>query len=262
MVLAMAAQRAENEYVGIATGLMDQFAVTFGVEGAAQLLDCRTYEHRPVRIPGNAAIVVCDSKVSRRLVSSGYEDRRRDCERAAGSLAEAGLDVTALRDVTPGMLEANARLMDDVALRRARHVVSENIRVRDTVAALEADDLEAVGRLFVESHRSLRDDFEVSTAELDFLVETAIGVPGVYGARMTGAGFGGCTVNVVDPDAIDALRSAIADTYRARTGLDATTMRVWPSKGVGPLDDANLPAADLPPAVAAGPASAASKGGR
>jgi galactokinase len=213
---------------------MDQFAVTFGVEDAALFLDCRSLDHRAVAIPPGAAIVVCDSRVERRLVGSEYDDRRADCERAAATLARVDPSVSSLRDVTPAMLDAHRDLLDARAYRRARHIVTEDVRVLDTVRALEAGDVATVGRLLVEGHRSLRDDLEVSTPELDLLVEIATATPGVLGARLTGAGFGGCTVNLVETDAVDRLADAIADAYREWTGLDPLVLPVRASSGAGP----------------------------
>jgi galactokinase len=237
MALALAAQRAENAYVGVQTGLMDQFAVTFGVEDAAVLLDCRSLEHRSVALPRDeVVVVVCDSGVQRRLVGSEYDHRRADCERASAALARLDPAVHALRDVTPQLLEAGREALDARAYRRARHVVSENGRVLEMLAALDGGDLESVGRVLAASHVSLRDDFEVSTPELDLLVEIATSTPGVLGARLTGAGFGGCTVNLVRPDAVDRLERAILDTYPEFTGLTPTVIRVRPARGVGPLE--------------------------
>ncbi|HET9457501.1 MAG TPA: galactokinase [Candidatus Limnocylindrales bacterium] len=236
--LARICQRAENEYVGVRCGLMDQFASACGVRGSALLLDCRSLDWRSVRLPQELALVVLHSGSSRSLGASAYNTRRAECE--AGVAAAARLDpaVRSLRDVTPELLAAAAGAMDDVVLRRCRHVVAENERVGAAVAALESSDHGALGALFAAGHASLRDLFEVSSPELDALVEIAVAVPGVVAARMTGAGFGGCTVNLVRPDAVGALRAAVAAGYTNRTGLVATVLEVDAAAGAGPLTEA------------------------
>jgi len=227
-------QRAENAYVGANVGLMDQFASSLGVRGAALFLDCRTLAWRPVPIPlASHALVVCHTGSSRRLVASEYNARRAQCEAAVSVLAGIDPSIRALRDVTPGMLPEVRARVDEETYRRCEHVVLENGRVLATVAALEAGDLAAVGRLFAESHASLRDLYEVSSAELDALVEIANSTPGVVGARMTGAGFGGCTINLVARDAIDDLRAAVDRDYSARTGLTPAVFAVEPAVGAG-----------------------------
>ena len=233
MDLALLAQRAENEYVGVACGLMDQFASANGKAGAALLLDCRSLEYRPVPLPGGLTIVVLDSSSPRRLAASEYNSRRADCERGAALLATKYPGVSSLRDVTLPMLEATADLLGAQVLRRCRHVVEENGRVLEAVAALEAGDLDLVGRLFAQSHASLRDLYEVSSPELDALVDIAASVPGVVAARMTGAGFGGCTVNLVEPDSVEALRAAVASEYSVRMGRRAGFHVVGAVDGAG-----------------------------
>jgi galactokinase len=230
--VARAAQRAENEFVGVACGLMDQYAVTFGEAGRALLLDCRSVSHRTVRLPDGLAIVVVDSGVRRRLAASGYGDRRAACERAVGQIRATGAAVESLRDVTREVLEAARPAMDDEAYRRARHVVTENDRVLATAEALEASDLDALGRLFAAGHASLRDDLEVSTPELDRLVEVATAVPGVVAARMTGGGFGGSIVALADPGAVEGLGAAVQQRYRPPSGTAVTVRQVRASQGV------------------------------
>jgi len=231
MALARTAQRAENAFVGVQSGLMDQFAVAFGLAGHALLLDCRSLEHRPIALPAGVSLVLCHSGVPRGLAGSAYNERRAECDRAVAALRELDPTVRTLRDVTPALLAAGADRLDDVARRRATHVVTEDQRVLDTVVALETGDLPAVGAAFAASHRSLRDDFEVSSPALDALVDIAIGVPGVIGARLTGAGFGGCTVNLVRDEAVDALRGAIVADYPARTGLTPMVLEVRAADG-------------------------------
>ena len=192
--LALLGQRAENGFVGVQSGIMDQFAVTLARAGHALLLDCRDLTYRHIPIPVGVAIVVCDSRVKRRLKESGYNDRRAATEAAARRLG-----LPSLRDAT---LE---QVADDP---RARHVVSENERTLRGAAALEAGDLETFGALMDASHASLRDDYEVVPPELDELAAALRLVPGCYGSRITGAGFGGCTVSLVRDDAVDAAREA------------------------------------------------------
>ena len=231
MHLAQTAQRAENAYVGVNSGLMDQFAVTFGRADHALLLDCRSLEHRPVPLPAGTTIVICHSGSPRKLAASEYNTRRAECERAVATLREIDPAVRALRDVTPELLEANRDRLDDVAYRRARHVATENARVLAVIDALEAGDLDAVGEAMGASHRSLREDYEVSSPALDALVEIAGAVEGVIGARLTGAGFGGCTVNLVRDEAVAAVRDAVFAEYPGRTGLTPRVFEVRAADG-------------------------------
>jgi galactokinase len=235
LALARAAQRAENAHVGVPCGLMDQFAVTCGVEGAALLLDCRSFAHEVVSIPEAAALVVCDSGVPRRLAASAYAARRAECERALEQIRRVAPQVRSLRDVDEALLAKVAPELDAVALRRARHVVSEDARVLAAADALRSGDLRPVGRLLVAGHASLRDDFEVSTPELDQLVGIATDVPGVYGSRLTGAGLGGCTVTLVESTAAPALMTRLRADYRTPSGEAPFVARVRPSHGASAL---------------------------
>jgi galactokinase len=237
MSLALACQRAENQWVGVSCGIMDQFAVTFGAPDAAMLLDCRSLEHRRVPLPlASHAIVVCDTRSPRRLSASDYNARRRECEVAAERLAARWPEVRALRDVKPEMLDAVRDELDPVSFKRARHVVGEDARVLAFVDALSRGDVTQAGRLLGESHDSLRDLFEVSSPELDALVEIASAVPGVAGSRMTGAGFGGCTVSLAARDVVEELRSAVAREYPARTGGQAAVYEVAIVDGAGTVE--------------------------
>jgi len=233
LTLARICQRAENGYVGVQSGLMDQFAESCGVAGSALLLDCRSGEWRPVPLPPDVALVVCHTGSPRRLGGSEYNTRRSQCEAAVAALTIEDPSIRSLRDVTPEVLDAARDRLDPIAFARAEHVVTENARVGKTVAALDAGDLAAVGRLFAASHASLRDRFEVSSPELDTMVEIATQVPGVIAARMTGAGFGGCTINLVRPAAIGALRRAVETRYPARTGLTPMVLPVRAAAGAG-----------------------------
>lgn len=232
MRLVHLVQRGENGYIGLNNGIMDQFASVFGEAGCALLLDCRSLEHRAIALPVDGlALVACHSGSPRRLEASAYNERRAQCEAAVAAIAAIEPGVAALRDVTPAMLEAVRGRLGDVAARRAQHVVDEDRRVLDTVAALGAGDLAEVGRLFYASHASLRDLYEVSSPELDALVAIARATPGVVGARLTGAGFGGCTINLVRRDAVPALREAVLRDYPARTGLAPRVFEVEASAG-------------------------------
>lgn len=232
MALARAAQRAENAYVGVNCGLMDQFASAFGEPGHALLLDCRSLEHRaiPLADPG-LVLVACHSGSPRRLESSAYNERRSQCEAATAEIARTEPHVTALRDVTPAMLEAARPRLDPLVAARAEHIVHENARVLAAVAAVEAGDVAELGRLFYASHASMRDLFGISSPELDALVEIASEVDGVIGARLTGAGFGGCTINLVRRDAVPALRDEVVRRYPERTGLVPRVFEVAASHG-------------------------------
>ncbi|MGQ9778312.1 MAG: galactokinase [Bacillota bacterium] len=212
-------QRAENLFVGVNCGIMDQFIARLGRAGHALLLDCRdlSYNYYPLD-PAKARVVVVDTGIKHALVASEYNRRRQECELGVAVLQSRYPAVRALRDADAAMLAAVESAMDPVVARRCRHVVEENGRALAAARALAAGDLEGFGRLMYESHASLRDLYEVSCPELDLLVELARGVPGVYGARMTGAGFGGCTVNLVRPEAVEEFAAAVKEGYAARTG--------------------------------------------
>jgi galactokinase len=213
---------------------MDQFASACGVAGDAVLLDCRSLEFRPIALPlATHTLVVIHTGSTRSLTTSQYNVRRAQCEAAATALGARDPSVRSLRDVTPAMLPRMRDLVGDEEFRRSRHVVMESGRVIETIDALAAGDLAAVGRLWAASHASLRDDFEVVSPELDALVEIATAVPGVAAARMTGAGFGGCTINLVERGAVDTLRAAVAAEYPARTGLAPRVYAVDAVAGAG-----------------------------
>jgi galactokinase len=235
--LAVLAQRAENEYVGVRCGLMDQMASALGERDSALHIDCRSTEYRAVPLPlAEHAIVACESGSPRRLESSEYNARRAECETVVAALQAIGAPVRALRDADLDMLADLGDRIDGVARRRAEHVIRENQRVGATVTAMESGDLAQVGELFAESHASLRDLFEVSSPALDALVDIAGAVPGVVATRMTGAGFGGCTVTIVQRGAVADLRAAVAERYTPRTGLQATVHAIEPAAGAGLAD--------------------------
>ena len=216
--LARVCQRAENEFVGVNCGIMDQFVSLLGQRDHALLIDCRSLDYRLVPLPPDVRVVVLDSGVRRDLATSAYNERRAQCEEGVRLLQQRLPRVQALRDVTPADLERYAATLPPVVRRRCRHVVLENQRVLDGVAALERGDVSAFGAAMNASHVSLRDDYQVSCPELDALVEAAGARPGCLGTRMTGAGFGGCTVNLVRAEAVGAFVPAVQAAYQAQTG--------------------------------------------
>ena len=231
--MAAIAQRAENAYVGVNCGIMDQFASAAGKAGYSLLIDCRTNEFQLAQIPPGLSIVVCDTGSPRRLTSSEYNTRRSECELGVALIAEREPGVKALRDVDEAMLARNRARLPEVVARRCQHIVEEDARVASTVAAMAAGDLGEVGRLFAASHASLRDLYEVSSPALDAMVEIAAAVPGVVASRMTGAGFGGCTVSLVRYGSEEALRERVMSEYPARTGLQPRVYAVAAVDGAG-----------------------------
>jgi galactokinase len=217
--LALLCQRAENEFVGARVGIMDQFVALFGQVRKALLLDCRSLEFELLPLPDNVRLIICNTMVKHALASSAYNERRAQCEEGVRHLAQFLPNVKALRDVTIEQLEQYREGLSDVVYRRCRHVITENARVLAAGEALERHDLGQFGRLMAESHTSLRDDYEVSCWELDVMVELARKVEGVYGARMTGGGFGGCTVNLVREDKADEFRKQVGREYEHITKL-------------------------------------------
>ncbi|HSH77067.1 MAG TPA: galactokinase [Herpetosiphonaceae bacterium] len=216
--LAQLGQLTENQFAGVNSGIMDQMISALGQADHALLIDCRSYDYRPIAMPSNVRILVCDSKVSRELAGSAYNERRAQCEEAVKRLQAVLPGIKALRDVTPEQLSAHADLLPPLILRRARHVVGENGRTLEGAERLQAGDLAHFGVLMNESHRSLRDDYEVSSPQLDALVAAAQSVSGVYGSRLTGAGFGGCTVSLVEPAAVESFTQTVSSAYQRDFG--------------------------------------------
>lgn len=214
VVMARLAQRAENEWVGVNCGIMDQLISAAGAAAHALLIDCRSLETRLVHIPAGAAVVILDTGTRRGLVESAYNERRAQCERAA-----RWFGVPALRDVDVATLESRQAELDPVIRKRARHVVTENARTTAAASLLERNELAHVGELMNESHASLRDDFEVSRPELDTMVELAQQHRSCFGARMTGAGFGGCAVALVERAEATAFARAVAEAYSQSVGI-------------------------------------------
>ena len=231
--IARLCQRAESGFVGLPCGIMDQFISLFGVAGSAVRIDCRTLDHQTVRLPAGVAVVAVNSMVKHDLGGSAYRDRVRECRQAVDAIRAETPDVASLRDVNAGLLEQCAASMPPLVYRRARHVVSENLRVLEFVTASAAGDLKRMGELFLSSHRSLQHDYEVSCQELDFLVDCAVEMQGVFGARMTGGGFGGCTVNLVLPACVEEFRARIEDLYQQRFKVRPHTYLCQPSYGAG-----------------------------
>jgi galactokinase len=229
--MARLGQKAENEYVGMNCGIMDQFASSACREGHALLLDCRSLETRPVPVPEAAAVVVMDTGARRSLAGSAYNDRRAACERVVAHLQKTHPEVKALRDVTLDMLKAEEAALDPADLRRARHVVPENTRPVQMADALQAGNLELAGQLMDDSHASLRDLYEVSCEELDLITEIARAQPGCFGARMTGAGFGGCAVALVRAEATAPFCETVLSAYKAKIDLPAALYPCRPMPG-------------------------------
>ena len=219
--VARLAQYAENEFVGVNCGIMDQFISVLGSEGHALLIDCRSLEYQLTPVPEGAAIVIGNTKASRALADSAYNERRQQCEEGVHLLQNSLPDIQALRDVNIQQLEAHKELLPELIYQRCRHVVHENERVLQTVEALSRGDLIQVGKLMNESHISLRDDYEVSSPALDAMVEVMQAATGCYGARLTGAGFGGCAVALIEPGQEQAIADAVFQGY-------AKLMNVWP----------------------------------
>ncbi|MBB4635759.1 galactokinase [Longimicrobium terrae] len=224
--MALMAQRAENEWIGVYCGIMDQMISAAGEAGHALLIDCRSLETRSVPVPAGTSVVILDTATRRGLVDSAYNDRRRHCEEAA-----AALGVPALRDVTRAKFEARAESLPPLIRKRARHVVTEIERTLEAAEALERNDAARVGDLMNASHASLRDDFEVSRRELDVIVELAQAQGACYGARMTGAGFGGCAVALVQTEGAEAFAASVAADYQRATDLEARVYVCSASEG-------------------------------
>ena len=236
--LALIGQYSENNFNGCNCGIMDQFAVAMGRKDNAIFLDTSTlkYEYAPIVLE-DAKIIITNSKVKHSLVDSAYNDRRRECAEALAEL-QSGLEIESLGDMTPEEYESHKSLIKDpVRLKRAKHAVYENQRTIDAVAALKDGNIERFGELMNESHVSLRDDYEVSCEEIDILVDLAWKTPGVIGSRITGGGFGGCTVSIVKNDAVDTFIETIGRAYQEKVGHEAEFYTVDIGDGASRLDD-------------------------
>ncbi len=231
--LALLCQRAENTFVGVNCGIMDQFISALGQENAALFIDCRTLDYRPAALPAGVAVVIMDTRKQRGLADSAYNTRRAECEQGVRILSTHLADIKALRDVSVADLQLYADELPDNVRRRCRHVVGENQRVLDGIEALAQGDAAAFGDLMNASHVSLRDDYEVTGFELDTMVEAAWGAPGVIGARMTGAGFGGCAVALVEANQAGIFGEQVVTAYRERTELEPSLYVCTAEAGAG-----------------------------
>jgi len=231
MQVAVLCQRAENEFVGTHCGLMDQFISCFGRTGHAVLLDCRSLDYESLPLARDVKLVICNTMVSHQLASGEYNRRRAECEQGVQILSHFTAGVSALRDISSEDLERHRAELTETVYRRCRHVVTENARVLEAKAALNRADLSRLSELMKQSHLSLRDDYEVSCSELDLMVELANQVTGVYGARMTGGGFGGCTVNLVQEASVNTFRESVARGYKEATGRQPEIYVCSPEQG-------------------------------
>jgi galactokinase len=233
--LAQLGRRAEGQFVGMPCGIMDQYASVFGEQGFALQIDCRSLTHELVRLPIGCSIIAVNSMVKHELGTSAYRERVKECAAAVEAIQAIDENVQSLRDVSLSFFE---RIQDSIPMlprKRARHIISDTQRVVDLAAAAEKNDRREMGRLFVASHRSMQYDYEISCNEIDFLVDTAIKLPGVYGSRMTGGGFGGCTVNLVEPGAFEEFKANLTAAYEKRHRLTPVFYSCYPADGAGRL---------------------------
>ena len=229
--VATICRRAENEYVGAKSGIMDQFAVTGGVENRAMLLDCRSLAYELLPLPDQVRVVICNSMVKHAVATGEYGDRSSEVEAGQAVLQRERPGVKLLRDATLEDLEACRGLMSAASFKRCRHIITENGRVMEAREALLEGDMERFGALMVEAHVSFRDDFAASCEEVDMLVVIAMQQPKCFGARITGGGFGGCTVNVVRADAAEQFVATLRREYAVKTGIEADCFVCTPSDG-------------------------------
>ena len=231
--VAKLCQRAENDYTGARCGIMDQFVSCFGRDSHALMLDCRSLEPTYLLLPPSVRLVICNTMVRHELAAGEYNNRRASCERAVEAIRRVCPNVRALRDLTLEDLEHYRSLLSDVDFRRCRHVITENARVKDAAQALKYLNLIRIGELMYLSHESLDQDYEVTCEELNVMVEIASKLNGVFGARMTGGGFGGCTVNLVQTEAVCEFSEQIVSRYQARTGLAPLVYVCSAAEGAG-----------------------------
>jgi galactokinase len=231
--LAKLCQRAERNFVGMPCGIMDQYISVFGRAHSAVEIDCRSLGHRLVELPDGITFIAVNTMVKHALSGSAYRDRVRECAAAVEGIAAVYPGVQSLRDVSPEQFASVAASLPEVVARRARHIVTENARVNRFTEASASGDLTAMGKLMVESHRSLQHDYEVSCVELDSLVDAALAIDGVYGSRMTGGGFGGCTVTLLRVEAAAGFRESIAQAYEQQWGVTPRIYSCEPSEGAG-----------------------------
>jgi galactokinase len=239
--LAQLSQRAETDFVGARCGIMDQYVISCCANDRAMMLDCRSLEFQSVALPADSRFLIVDTGVKHRLPVGEYNSRREECEKAVALLASEIPQLSALRDLDLAQLEDKKKLLDDRHYRRCRHIVSEIQRVKDAYAALQRGDVVQLGKLITASQVSLRDDYEISCAELDALVEILNSYPEVYGSRLVGGGFGGCTVSLVDSPQLDQVIDKVRTEYGALLGRPPWVHAVTPSDPVGPAPAIELP---------------------
>jgi galactokinase len=236
--LALAGQQAEHTYVGTKCGIMDQLVAACGLKGHALLIDCRSLEMAQIPLDtSDVLIAICDTRVKHELSSSEYNKRRAECERGVEILSGDLPGIKALRDVSVADFEKYKDRLPEPVRSRCRHVVTENARTLSAADALRSGDFGLMGRLMFESHESLRDDYQVSSRELDALVEIAATIEGVRGARMTGGGFGGCTVNLVERAALEKFQEKVVDEYNKVTGIIPTIYLSEPGDGASEITE-------------------------
>ncbi len=229
--MALLAQRAENTYVGANCGIMDQFIACCGARDHALLLDCRSLAFKLAPIPSDLNLIICNTMVKHSHAGGEYNTRRAEVEEATAVLRSHRPEIALLRDASPADLEQWGREMPPNVLKRARHIITDSLRAEAAAAALERGDLAELGRLMAEAHRSYRDDFEASCPEADLMVELANRQPGLVGARLTGGGFGGCTVNLVEEQHAAAFEAAVAKGYEAKTVIKPDVFRCHAADG-------------------------------
>lgn len=235
--LALACQRAEVEFVGTRCGIMDQFTAACSRKGTSLRLDCRSLEYELIPLPSYVSFVISNTMLRHDLATSEYNRRRADCERAVRILGDSLPHVKSLRDVTIDELDRNWDRLPGDLFPRCRHVITENRRVLEASAALEKQDAVRFGQLMSESHRSLKEDYQVSCRELDLLVSLALDCTGVYGSRMTGGGFGGCTITLLRPEAVENFRESVCRQYKQATETTPEIFAVKPGQGAGEVTE-------------------------
>ena len=233
--IALACKKAENGFVGAQSGIMDQYIACCGVKDHALLIDTRDLKSQPEPLPGDVRLVICNSMVKHSHAGGAYNQRRAEVDEGSHAVRAVNPAVRELRDATLADLEKARALMSENAYRRCRHIITENARVEKAAAALSSGDMKRMGQLMAEAHASYRDDFAASCPEADLLVELAVAQPGIIGARLTGGGFGGCTVNLVEAAHAEGFRKGIHDAYLERAGIDADIYLCQAASGASEL---------------------------
>ncbi len=232
--MALLGQRAENEFVGVPCGILDQYSSALGREGCSLLLDCRDLSSRAVPIAEGIAVVICDTRAERNLAGTEYRSRRAQCEEGVRILQGAYPEITALRDVSMAQFEARAGDLPDVVARRCRFIIEENQRVLDLAGALAEGDRARLAALFADSWAGARDLYEISVPAMEQMMESMLSGPGVIGARQAGAGFGGCMVALVEEGSVDAFRAHVEQAYARACGIQPSVYAVTAADGAGP----------------------------